>query len=105
MSCFFVFMGRFHDKFFMNYPPTFGYGLSLKKNQTKIISVLYHRNGLTSINRTGQNAGILKWRADQYYSINWNRMNLVVRRPDAHDRRQQLLSLSERAGTEIKWSR
>lgn len=89
----FSFMGRFHDKFFMNYRQHLDTVFPLKKNQTKIISVLYHRNGLTST----ELARMLDIEKGGLTSIidQLEQMNLVVRRPDAHDRRKQLLSLSE----------
>lgn len=89
----FTFMGRFHEKFFMNYRQFLDSALPLKKNQTKIISMLYHRNCLTPTELARMldiEKGGLTTIIDQL-----EQMDLVVRSPDARDRRKQLLSLSQ----------
>jgi DNA-binding MarR family transcriptional regulator len=94
----FAFMGKFHEKFFLNYRQHLDFAMSLKKNQTKIISILYHRNGLTAT----ELAKMLNIEKGGLTTIinQLAQMGLVIRMPDPNDRRKQQLSLSQQ-GREV----
>lgn len=94
----FNFMGKFHEKFFLNYRQHLDLAISLKKNQTKIISILYHHDGLTST----ELAKMLNIEKGGLTTIinQLGQMGLVMRIPDPHDRRKQQLSLSQQ-GREV----
>lgn len=96
----FTFMGRFHEKFLVNYRKFLDSALPLKKNQSKIISMLYHHNGLTPTELARMldiEKGGLTTIIDQL-----EQMGLVLRCPDPHDRRKQQLCLSERGRQEME---
>lgn len=96
----FTFMGCFHEKFLVNYRQHLDFALPLKKNQTKIISMLYHHNGLTPTELARLldiEKGGLTTIIDQL-----EQMELIIRCPDPNDRRKQLLSLSERGRNEME---
>jgi len=96
----FTFMGHFHEKFFVNYRQFLDFAFPLTKNQTKIISILYHHNGLTPTELARMldiEKGGLTPIIDQL-----EQMGLVTRCPDLHDRRKQLLNLSERGRDEME---
>jgi len=89
----FTFMGHFHEKFLVNYRQQLDSVLPLKKNQTKIVSLLYHYDGLTPTELARMldiEKGGLTTIIDQLEEL-----GLVVRCPDSHDRRKQLLKLSD----------
>ena len=96
----FTFMGKFHEKFFMNYRQHLDLAIPLKKNQSKIISMLYHHNGLTST----EIAKMLNIEKGGLTTIikQLEQMGLVVRHSDPHDRRKQQLNLSEQGRQEME---
>jgi DNA-binding MarR family transcriptional regulator len=94
----FTFMGKFYEKFFVNYRQHLDSAIPLKKNQTKIISILYHRDGLTST----ELARMLNIEKGGLTTIinQLEQLGLVMRTPDPHDPRKQKLSLSQQ-GREV----
>lgn len=96
----FTFMGKFHEKFFMNYRQHLDLAIPLKKNQSKIISMLYHHNGLTST----EIAKMLNIEKGGLTTIikQLEQMGLVVRHSDPRDRRRQQLNLSEQGRQEME---
>jgi DNA-binding MarR family transcriptional regulator len=96
----FTFMGKFHEKFFMNYRQHLDLAMPLKKNQTKIISMLYHHNGLTST----EIAKMLSIEKGGLTTIikQLEQMGLVVRQSDPYDRRKQQLNLSQQGRQEME---
>mgnify|MGYP000965619211 CR=1 FL=1 len=96
----FTFMGKFHEKFFMNYRQHLDLAIPLTKNQSKIISMLYHHNGLTST----EIAKMLNIEKGGLTTIikQLEQMGLVVRHSDPRDRRRQQLNLSEQGRQEME---
>jgi DNA-binding MarR family transcriptional regulator len=93
-------MGKFHEKFFMNYRQHLDLAIPLTKNQSKIISMLYHHNGLTST----EIAKMLNIEKGGLTTIikQLEQMGLVVRHSDPRDRRRQQLNLSEQGRQEME---
>lgn len=88
----FTFLGMFHEKFLLNLRKQNEIEPGVKKNHRKIISILYHYDGLTSteIGRMLDiEKGSLTTMIDQL-----EEMELVLRSADPSDRRRALLSLS-----------
>jgi DNA-binding MarR family transcriptional regulator len=96
----FTFMGKFYEKFFMNYRQHLDLAMPLKKNQTKIISVLYHHKGMTAT----ELAKMLNIEKGGLTTIikQLEQIGLVVRQPDPNDRRKQQLSLSQQGRHEME---
>lgn len=96
----FSFMGNFHEKFLVYFRQHQDFFFQLKKNQAKIISILYHHDGLTSTELGKMldiEKGGLTTIIDQLEG-----MDLVVRCPDPTDRRKQQLSLSLKGREEME---
>jgi DNA-binding MarR family transcriptional regulator len=96
----FTFMGNFHEKFFMNYRQHLDLAIPLKKNQTKIISMLYHHKGMTAT----ELAKMLNIEKGGLTTIikQLEQIGLVVRQPDPDDRRKQQLSLSQQGRQDME---
>ena len=88
----FTFMGGFHEKFLVYFRQHQQTSFPLKKNHAKIISILYHRDGLTST-ELGKMLDIEKGGLTTIID-QLEESGLLVRRPDPADRRKQQLSLS-----------
>lgn len=95
----FTFMGSFHEKFLVYFRQHQDFPSQLKKNQTKIISILYHHEGLTST-ELGKMLDIEKGGLTTIID-QLEHMGLVTRSPDPHDRRKQQLLLSPAGRAEM----
>jgi DNA-binding MarR family transcriptional regulator len=84
----------------MNYRQHLDLAIPLTKNQSKIISMLYHHNGLTST----EIAKMLNIEKGGLTTIikQLEQMGLVVRHSDPRDRRRQQLNLSEQGRQEME---
>ncbi|HHW61904.1 MAG TPA: MarR family transcriptional regulator [Syntrophomonadaceae bacterium] len=88
----FAFLGMFHEKFLLTFRKENKFPANIKKNQGKILNMLYHSDKLTSTElgrRLDIEKGSLTSMIDQL-----EEMELVVRSLDPDDRRKFLLSLS-----------
>lgn len=96
----FNFLGMFHEKFILTFRKENSFSPGIKKNQGKIINMLYHNDKLTSTElgrRLDIEKGSLTTMIDQL-----EEMDLVVRSLDPDDRRKFLLSLSPAGRQEME---
>ncbi len=96
----FSYMGMFHEKFLHRFRKNVESHSVLKKNQVKIISILYRFDNLTSTDiskRLDIEKGSVTTLIDQLAEL-----GLIVRVPAPHDRRKSLLLLTELGRTEME---